>query len=314
MEGTAVVLFGHGSRDEDGRRELYDLGQAVARAAEPLPVRMGVLEFAAPPLPDIQAAVDAAVAAGARRIIAQPVLLLNANHGKRDIPWHVAEARRRHPQVEVVARSALGPHPVLLEIVRDRVAAALAGLPPVPEEETGILLVGRGSYDPEANGDLHKIARLFWECTRFGWVEAAFVSLARPFVPDGLRRLAALGARRLVVIPYFINTGTLVKRIGAQAAAMRSELPGREVVVGAHMGVDPRLVQVLLDEIHGRPRPPFPPGRKEPVEGNHHHHHHHHHSHPHDHSHSHGADGHSHGHGPHGHSHGASSHPHPHHD
>lgn len=285
MEQTAVVLFGHGSRDEDGRQELYALARAVAQAVDPLPVHIGVLEFAAPPLPQIQEAVDRAVQAGARRIIAQPVLLLNAHHGKRDIPHCVEEARRRHPEVEVVPRGALGPHPTLLEIVRDRVLAALAGLAAVPDEETGILLVGRGSYDPEANGDLYKIARLFWEISAFGWVEPAFVSLARPFVPDGLRRLAALGARRLVVIPYFINTGTLVKRIGTQAAAMRAELPGCEVVVGAHMGVDPRLVQVLVDEIYGRLRPPFPPGRKEPVEATHHHHHHHHHDEDHPHGH-----------------------------
>ena len=43
-----------------------------------------------------------------------------------------------------------------------------------------MLLVGRGSTDPDANAEVAKIARLLWEGRDRPRVETAFVSLARP--------------------------------------------------------------------------------------------------------------------------------------
>jgi sirohydrochlorin ferrochelatase len=124
-----------------------------------------------------------------------------------------------------------------------------------------VVVVGRGSTDPDANADLVKAARLLADGRRLatggpeerpagptpalGFVEAAFVSLARPAVADALDRCRALGARRIGVVPYFLCTGLLVERIGEQARAWAVNHPDTEVVVGQHMGIDQRLVELV---------------------------------------------------------------------
>ena len=74
-------------------------------------------------------------------------------------------------------------------------------------EETAVLLVGRGSTDPDGNREVFKIGRLLWEGRGYGWVEVCFVSLARPAVPEGIARCVTLGAKRVIVVPYFLFTG-----------------------------------------------------------------------------------------------------------
>ncbi len=66
-------------------------------------------------------------------------------------------------------------------------------------------------------------------------------------MPAGLRRCVARGARRILVIPYFVNTGLLVRRIAYQVALTHLFYPTLEVAVAPHLGVDALLVAALLD-------------------------------------------------------------------
>jgi sirohydrochlorin cobaltochelatase len=87
-------------------------------------------------------------------------------------------------------------------------------------------------------------------------VEACFVSLAAPDVAGALTRCRLLGARRILVVPYFLFAGLLVDRISDQAHAWAAAHDDTEVVVGGHMGVDPRLVELVwhrYDEVAGGP-------------------------------------------------------------
>jgi sirohydrochlorin cobaltochelatase len=118
---------------------------------------------------------------------------------------------------------------------------------PAADPATTVLLVGRGSTQPRANADLYATARLFQERGLYAQVEVCFVSLAPPCVFAGVRRCVVLGARRLLVVPYFINTGLLVRRISAQVAAARLFYPDTAMFVAAHFGPDPKLIGALVD-------------------------------------------------------------------
>ena len=61
------------------------------------------------------------------------------------------------------------------------------------------------------------MARLLWEGRGYAGVEYSFISLAEPSVPAALDRAATLGARRIVVAPYFLFSGVLPDRVTAQA-------------------------------------------------------------------------------------------------
>lgn len=284
LNGT-LLLMGHGSRDIEGATEFVALAEAV-RAASPIPVESGFLEFGGPVVGTIQDAVDRCAANGEEPVLAVPVLLFFAGHGKADMPREVVEARSRHPKLDLRSRPILGTDPTLLEIVEERIAEAQASLPRIDAEQTAVLLVGRGTTDAEANAEMCKIARLLWERNRFGWVEAGFSSLAWPDVPAGIDRCIRLGARRVLVMPYFMNTGVLVKRIQELTRLAAIRYKGVEVVAGQHMGVHPKLVGLILNRaLEAQQAGPDAPIRSErawryqdqaPHSHDHGHHHHHH--------------------------------------
>ena len=240
-----ILLLGHGSRDPAGVAEFLDLVTAV-RAVSERPVEAGVLEFAGPMIPSIQSAVDRCVAQGFTRILAVPVLLLNAGHARSDIPAEIDQARARHPKVEARLAEPLGIQRGLLEILEERIGEEMGNAVVCQEDSTAILLIGRGTTDAEANGDIYKIARLLWERNRFALVECGFAGTARPTIIEGITRCILLGARRILVVPYFINTGLLVQRIHTQAAQARDAYPEVEIAVCRHLGVHPGLVDLLL--------------------------------------------------------------------
>lgn len=271
-----ILLLGHGSRDPEGVAEFLDL-VAEVRAASERPVEAGVLEFAGPTMPSIQSAIDRGFAQGFRRILAVPVLLLNAGHAQRDMPAEIARAQARYPKIELRLAEPLGIQRGLLEILEERVGEEMGNAVVSPKDSTAVLLVGRGTTDAEANGDIYKIARLLWERNRFALVECGFAGTTQPTITEGITRCVLLGARRILVVPYFINTGLLVQRIRTQAAQARDSYPDVQIAVCQHLGVHPKLVRLLLARaralVDGDAVPADPPiGRTWRYPYHHHHH------------------------------------------
>jgi sirohydrochlorin cobaltochelatase len=115
-----------------------------------------------------------------------------------------------------------------------------------PDPQTTVLLVGRGSTDPDANADVARAARLLAETSPVAAVEYAFVSLAAPGVAAGLDRCRALGAARVAVLPYFLFTGVLPRRVAGQAAAW-SAWTGLRVDTAAVIGDCEGLADVVIE-------------------------------------------------------------------
>ncbi|MGQ0744375.1 MAG: sirohydrochlorin chelatase [Acidimicrobiales bacterium] len=274
----SMLVIGHGSRSEAGVAEYWQLAQVVAAQAPWVEVGCGFIELAKP---DLDTAIDALVAAGATSVVASPLILLGAGHLKNDGPAALARGRVRHPGVSFSYARDLGIHPLVLAVAADRIAEAtrsdtkeaqlehsrsgtgLSGGPQVEGHQVdghqvdghqvdedsalAVVLVSRGSSDPDANADLYKVARLLADTQKLGLVEPAFVSLAQPGVPQALDRCRLLGARRVAVVPYFLFTGILVERISVQARAWAAAHPEVQVQVGRHLGPDPRIARLLLD-------------------------------------------------------------------
>ncbi len=240
---TALMLVGHGSRSSAGVAAYWHFADVLKGLVPDLLVGCGFIELAEPHL---DAAIDGLVAAGASSIVAVPLVLLGAGHMKNDGPAALARARHRHPGVEMSYARDLGLHPLVLEVAEDRTKAALGG-GDVHDDDTAVVLVSRGSSDPDANADLYKVARLLQDSRGLAMVEPAFVSLAPPAVPAALERARRLGARRVAVVPYFLFTGLLVERIGDQARGWATAHPDVEVLHGAELGPDPRIARLVLE-------------------------------------------------------------------
>jgi sirohydrochlorin cobaltochelatase len=308
MSETAVLLCGHGSRDADAVGEFEGAAAALrARLASLTPgapggdFATGYLEFARPTIGEALASLKAR---GARRILAIPGMLFAASHVKNDLPWEMNSFMADNPGVEVRLGRDLGIDPKLLDAAAARIEAAV----PEDRSETLLVVVGRGTNDPDANSNIAKLARMLWEGMGFGWAEAAFSGVAHPRVDAALDRAARLGFRRIVVFPYFLFTGVLVKRIYDQTDEAASRLPQIELVKAPYLRDHDQVIDAFLDRVAefdgGDPKMNcqlckyrtrvigYEEAAGAPQQGHHHHvrgsgvdHHHHHHGDGHSHEH-----------------------------
>lgn len=248
MSDQSVLMMAHGSRDPEARAEYRRLHEAVAARLAPTPVVFSILEsHLDPAVPSIEEGWRICTANKSRRIVALPYFLFPAGHVREDVPAELRSAREAGGWAEVEYLPPLGPAEEILDTIDTRAQEALATLEPADPAQTAVILVGAGTSDPDANGDLCKAARLLWERfnDRYPMVEAAWVSLTRPTVAQMVDRCLKLGATRLAVIPYFLNTGVLLKRIDEQLEAIRIEHPGLQAARGAHFGLHPRMLDLL---------------------------------------------------------------------
>jgi cobalt/nickel transport system ATP-binding protein len=246
---TDLLLVGHGSRDPAAAKEFGAVVELIEARLVGRRVTGGFLELSDPP---IDAAVDDLVAAGADDVVAVPYVLFGAGHLKDDGPAVLARARRRHLGVRFRLARDLGTHPAVLDVAEERARAALARLPD-GDAGTAVVLVGRGSTDPDACAEMVKFARLLGDGRGLGLVEAAFVGMTRPSVSEALDRCRRLGARRVAVVPLFLFPGVLVDRIGEQAAAVAAEHREVTVAVGDPLGPHPRLADLVVERF-GEPQ------------------------------------------------------------
>ncbi|MBJ3807730.1 sirohydrochlorin chelatase [Streptomyces flavofungini] len=242
----ALLIAGHGTRDEAGAAAFRDFVAELARRNPELPVAGGFIELSPPPLGE---AVTELVERGAKRFAAVPLMLVSAGHAKGDIPAALTREKERHPGISYSYGRPLGPHPSILKVLERRLDEALGDSVRTPEDraDVTVLLVGRGSTDPDANSEVFKAARLLWEGRGYAGVETAFVSLAAPDVPSGLDRCVALGARRIVVLPYFLFTGILPDRVRQQTDGWASAHPDVEVRSADVIGPEEELVELVME-------------------------------------------------------------------
>lgn len=234
----ALALIGHGSRKMEGNQDLPLLAGRL-----PGLVTTGFIELARPTAGE---ALDAAVAQGAAEVVAVPAVLLAAAHAKNDVPMAVAAARLRHPGVRFFTARPLGVHPGMVRALADRLAAVSEQLDP---ERTAVLLVGRGSSDPDANADLHKLARLLAERRGLLTVEVAYTGVTTPTPEAAFNAMLSRRPRAIVVLPYLLYPGVLLDRLRAQMAELAALHPRLELRVGEPVGTHPAIVEVLLERV-----------------------------------------------------------------
>lgn len=250
----ALLLVGHGSPDDEGAESFRSFVGELAERDPDIPVAGGFAGQSSPvPLGD---AVAELAARGVREFVAVPLTLVPEGQGQgqgqaeEDVPAALARETERHPGTSYVHARPPGPRPELLSVLERRVEEALDGdarRSPGDRARTTVLLVGRGSTDPGANSEVHRAARLLWEGSGYAGVEVAFVSLAAPDVASGLDRCRTLGAERVVVLPCFLFTGSLSRRVRRHAEGWSLANPGVDVVDADVAGGTGELADLVME-------------------------------------------------------------------
>ena len=241
--GLPLLIVGHGTRSAAGVAGFCGLVDRVRKlAGQRLPaVDGGFIELSAPSVAEV---VRRMPVAEHPDVVAVPLVLTAAGHGKGDIPAALARERQHQPGLRWRYGRPLGPHPALLDALAARIDAALDGR---PRTGTQVVLAGRGSTDPDGNAEVAKVARLLWEGRGYAGVEFCFISLAEPSVPAALDKVRRLGAECVVVAPYFLFAGVLPDRVAAQAGEFAARHRDMDVRVAGVIGDCPELAGLVLE-------------------------------------------------------------------
>jgi sirohydrochlorin cobaltochelatase len=245
--GTGVMLCGHGSRNQRAVGEFAALSEALRERLPGVPLEYGYLEFANPV---IHLGLDRLRGQGVDHVLAVPGMLFAAGHAKNDIPSVLKTYEASHPGLRITYGRELGVDPRMLRAASDRIEQGLATSPRrIAREDTLLLVVGRGASDPDANSNVAKVMRMLWEGMGFGWGEVAFSGVTFPLVTPALDHAVRLGYRRIVVFPYFLFTGVLVKRIYDAAEAAQLKYPKVEILNAPYLDDHPLVIDTFLDRI-----------------------------------------------------------------
>lgn len=118
-----VILVDHGSRREESNRLLLDVVEHFARASGLSIVEPAHMELAEP---TIAAAFARCAERGATTVVVFPYFLLPGRHWYEDIPRLAAAAARSHPGVKYLVTAPFGLHPLMFEVIGQRIAHCLA--------------------------------------------------------------------------------------------------------------------------------------------------------------------------------------------
>lgn len=225
---------------------------AYAAFIAPLATRLGLATTACRLVfreADALAAVNAFITAGQRQIGVLPLALEVEDHQHEAIYGGLDWVRVQTPGVLIHALPVITAQPPLLTALTDRVDVSLAGLDAINLAETAVLLVGRGGYNPDNNAEIARLARLLWEGRPYGWVEAAYYQQATPGIGAGLQRCYQLGARRIVVAPYWLDLGASQRHFAAQIAAFQGQHPAIPVTLAEPLGDHPGVIATLAQQV-----------------------------------------------------------------
>ncbi|MFJ9179898.1 sirohydrochlorin chelatase [Streptomyces sp. NPDC102360] len=223
----ALVLVAHGSRDPRALATVSELVERIRERRPGLTVRLGHIELNEPLLSDTLAALPAG------RAVLVPLLLSRGHHVKHDLPRAADAAEHLLTRVA----DPLGPHPLLVEALHDRLVEA--GWPERATDRdrrrSGVVLAAAGSRDPRAAQDIRAAAGLLAD--RLGVpVVPGYASATAPDVATAARSLAAHGRDRIAVASYFTAPGRFATETAAAA-------PG---IAAAPLGTHPSLARLVL--------------------------------------------------------------------
>ena len=223
-----------------------DLAASCAKLDPRRPVIPCFLELTEPTIADGVAECNRL---GYSEIVALPVLLFGARHNKFDITNELDALMQSYPHMTFHYGAPIGITPELLTEMRANLTALEetlnASKKQVKRSDTCLLFVGRGSSDPEANSEACKLARLLWEGSGYGAIEVCFVGITHPRLQVGFDRALLLKPKRIIVIPYFLFTGVLVKKVQAASAIRDETHADTEIVCLPELGISPAVLQSL---------------------------------------------------------------------
>ncbi len=238
---TTFLLVGHGSRNRDGNKEILHFAAQWREQHPTWRIEVCFIEHA-------EVLLDEGLDRAARdsgRVQVIPFILNAAGHVKMELPAAIERARQRHPGVLFNCTRHLGMGREILGVLQGQLDRLMKSLAMPDPRTTGVVLLGRGSSDAGANGELAKMARWVFEDNDHDLVDLAFTSITWPRLESVVQRQVRLGMGQICIVPVYLFTGVLMERIKAQVERLRLQYPHVSFALGSHFGFDPGVFRLL---------------------------------------------------------------------
>ena len=150
MTTETILLVGHGSREKSGNDEIFAFAEQWRQRQPGWRIEVGFIEFSEITMSEgLRRA-----ATGSQRVMVVPLILNAAGHVKMDIPQAIDGARLKFPQVQFLYAPHLSACEPILSIMKRRLKDAMQALDMPDPTTTGVVILGRGSSDRQANGEM----------------------------------------------------------------------------------------------------------------------------------------------------------------
>ncbi|MGA1019092.1 MAG: sirohydrochlorin chelatase [Candidatus Puniceispirillales bacterium] len=245
-----VMICGHGSRSASAVKEFAVLSEKLPAYFPDWPVEYGYLEFATPV---IKTGLDKLREQGVNHVLAVPGMLFAAGHAKNDIPSVLNTYAAQH-DIKIQYGRELAIDLKMLKAAGDRVSEALDAADKadgeVARHDTCLVVIGRGSSDPDANSNVAKVARMLVESLGLGWCEVGFSGVTFPLVEPCLEKVTKLGFKRIVVFPYFLFSGILIDRIYGFTDEVAARHPETAFVKAGYLNDHDQVIETFVERVH----------------------------------------------------------------
>jgi sirohydrochlorin cobaltochelatase len=246
MTSDTILLVGHGSRESSGNDEILAFADLWRKRQPGWAIEVCFIELA-----EVTLALGLSrAAARGGRVIVVPLILNAAGHVKMDIPQAIDQARVSFPRVEFFYTPELTACDLLLKVMLRRLKTAMQALDMPDPTTTGVVLLGRGSSDRHANGEMAKMARWVMEETEHPLVDVAFTGITYPRLEKVVQRQHLLGMTQVAVLPYYLFNGTLMVRIGRQVANLKTQYPTIRFALTDYFGFEPEVFELLEQRVN----------------------------------------------------------------
>lgn len=231
----AILYVAHGTRVKAGEQQAIDFIKRVQKEIN-MPIQeIAFLELSSP---TVEQGIKSCVEQGASEILVIPLLLFAAQHAKSDIPEILMKVMENYPNINVKFGNPIG-------ITRKMVDAVIEQLASVHfPERAQIVLVGRGSSDPDIHRDFAEIASRVKLRTGLRNIEIAFLYGKGPQLSEIVLKSEERD-EPLILVPYLLFTGLLMK--GLEQIQQKSL---REVLISERLGDVSYTIQAFKESVN----------------------------------------------------------------
>ena len=242
---VGILICGHGSRNKLAIKEFQELTKLIQQRFPNIIVEYGFLEFAKPSITD---SLDKLRDNSIKKVIAIPAMLFAAGHVKNDIPSLLMSYSSK-TNMEIIYGRELGINNLMISAACERVKDVFEENNSLNPEESLLVVVGRGSSDPDANSNVSKITRMIVEGIGLGWAETVFSGVTFPLVEPGLKNVVRLGYKNIIIFPYFLFSGVLVTRIKRQTDLVAINNPQISFIHAKYLSSQSYVVDTFVERI-----------------------------------------------------------------